>query len=159
MKRLQSALEFMMTYGWAILVVIIVLATIYALGILGSATSTPNSCTFPSNIGCLNAALLPTGVLQVNLQQATSDTINVVAIGCNDQGLSNSMTPVSPPATIPTGGNATFSVQCYWTVAHSLAPYNAPIGQSFKGYLMINYTDLTTGFTQTGIGSVLQKVQ
>ena len=33
MKKAQSAMEYLMTYGWAILIVIIVAAALYALGI------------------------------------------------------------------------------------------------------------------------------
>src|SRR3990170_1005290 len=33
MKKAQSAMEYLMTYGWAILIVIVVVAALYALGI------------------------------------------------------------------------------------------------------------------------------
>ena len=34
-KRSQSALEYMMTYGWAILIIVIVAAVLYSFGIFG----------------------------------------------------------------------------------------------------------------------------
>ena len=40
MKKAQSAMEYLMTYGWAILIVIIVAAALYALGIFNPATYT-----------------------------------------------------------------------------------------------------------------------
>lgn len=47
--RLQSAMEYLMTYGWAILIIAVVLGALYQLGIFGSATSGPRaiagSCT------------------------------------------------------------------------------------------------------------------
>ena len=39
-KKAQSAMEYLMTYGWAILIVIIVAAALYALGIFNPATYT-----------------------------------------------------------------------------------------------------------------------
>ncbi|MDE1823144.1 MAG: LamG domain-containing protein [Candidatus Micrarchaeota archaeon] len=47
-KRLQSAMEYLMTYGWAILAIAIVMVSLYSLGIfsLGNLqpTATPGSC-------------------------------------------------------------------------------------------------------------------
>jgi hypothetical protein len=40
MKKAQSAMEYLMTYGWAILIVIIVAAALYMLGIFNPATYT-----------------------------------------------------------------------------------------------------------------------
>lgn len=46
--RLQSAMEYLMTYGWSILLIAIVIAALYALGVFGNgglpATAQPNSC-------------------------------------------------------------------------------------------------------------------
>ena len=46
--RLQSAMEYLMTYGWAILIIAVVLGALYYLGIFGSATAglraQPGSC-------------------------------------------------------------------------------------------------------------------
>ena len=39
-KKGQAAMEYLMTYGWAILIVIIVAAALYALGIFNPATYT-----------------------------------------------------------------------------------------------------------------------
>jgi hypothetical protein len=158
-KREQAALEFMTTYGWAILVLVIVLATLYGLGVFNLASTTPNLCTLSSSVGCLSAYLSPTGTLSVNIEQATQDTINVISIACNDQGLPLNMVPVSPPTVLYVGENSILSVQCYKTAAGSLIPFNAPIGQAFKGFLIINYTDLSSGFTHTVKGPLIEKVQ
>ena len=157
-KRSQSALEFMMTYGWVILIIIIVLATLYATGVFNIASSTPNVCNLSTGIGCATISFTPTGTLTVSLQQSTQDTINVVSLGCNDQGIAADMVPALPPASISIGGNSTFSVECYRTVSGSLIPFNGQPGQAFKGYLVVNYTDLATGFTQTTTGAITQKV-
>ena len=38
-KRAQSALEYMMTYGWAILIIVIVAAVLYSMGIFNPSSS------------------------------------------------------------------------------------------------------------------------
>ncbi|MDE1823137.1 MAG: hypothetical protein KGH69_05215 [Candidatus Micrarchaeota archaeon] len=46
--RLQSAMEYLMTYGWAILAIAIVMVSLYSLGIFNlgnlAPTATPGSC-------------------------------------------------------------------------------------------------------------------
>ncbi|MDE1851121.1 MAG: LamG domain-containing protein [Candidatus Micrarchaeota archaeon] len=48
MARLQSAMEYLMTYGWAILAIAIVMVSLYSLGIFNAGslqpTATPGSC-------------------------------------------------------------------------------------------------------------------
>ncbi len=42
-KRAQSALEYMMTYGWAILIIVIVAAVLYSMGIFNPSSSVTTS--------------------------------------------------------------------------------------------------------------------
>ena len=42
--RLQSAMEYLMTYGWAILILAVVLVSLAYLGVFNSATAQPNVC-------------------------------------------------------------------------------------------------------------------
>ena len=49
-KKAQAAMEFLMTYGWAILVVLIVLAALFYLGIF--TPKTPNICIVGAPLTC-----------------------------------------------------------------------------------------------------------
>jgi hypothetical protein len=49
--KAQAAMEYLMTYGWAILIVIIVAAALYALGVFNPATWTGSRATGFQNIG------------------------------------------------------------------------------------------------------------
>ncbi len=40
-KKAQSAMEYLMTYGWAILIIAVVLAALYSLGLFNSAAWGP----------------------------------------------------------------------------------------------------------------------
>ncbi|MDP2749354.1 MAG: hypothetical protein Q8O89_00805 [Nanoarchaeota archaeon] len=64
-KRGQAALEFMMTYGWAILVVIIAISALAYFGVMKSDRFLPDSCLVGPGIGCLS-------------HKATTDTLTVV---------------------------------------------------------------------------------
>ena len=49
-RKAQAAMEFLMTYGWAILIVLIVLAALFFLGVFDP--QTPNSCIIPAPFNC-----------------------------------------------------------------------------------------------------------
>ena len=44
-KRSQSALEYMMTYGWAILIIVIVAVILYSMGIFNPSSSLVSTVT------------------------------------------------------------------------------------------------------------------
>lgn len=48
--RLQSAMEFLMTYGWAILIIAVVLGTLYTLGVFNSSTYTQKATAGSCNV-------------------------------------------------------------------------------------------------------------
>ena len=51
-KRGQAAMEFLMTYGWAILVVLIAIAALAFFGVLNPGRFLPSSCTITPGISC-----------------------------------------------------------------------------------------------------------
>ncbi len=52
--RAQAAMEFLMTYGWAILVVLIIISVLAYFGALKPGGLLPEKCTFPSGINCVD---------------------------------------------------------------------------------------------------------
>src|SRR3972149_5660269 len=53
-KRGQAALEFLMTYGWAILVVLAAVGALAYFGVLSPDRFLPEKCTLPSGTACLD---------------------------------------------------------------------------------------------------------
>lgn len=52
-KKAQSGLEFLMTYGWAFLICVLVIVALYSFGILDFMNWIPSYCTFDSgNVEC-----------------------------------------------------------------------------------------------------------
>lgn len=52
-RKGQAALEFMMTYGWAILVVLAAIGALSYFGVLDPGRLTPETCVTSSGFGCL----------------------------------------------------------------------------------------------------------
>ncbi len=52
MKKAQGALEFLMTYGWAFLVILIMIGALAYFGVLNPTKFLPERCTFGSQFLC-----------------------------------------------------------------------------------------------------------
>nr|AIF00796.1 hypothetical protein [uncultured marine group II/III euryarchaeote KM3_139_C07] len=65
MKKGQAAMEFLMTYGWAILVVIIAITALASFGVLRPGKLLPTSCTFEPGISCDDSYITPSSFLIV----------------------------------------------------------------------------------------------
>ncbi|MFP3215414.1 MAG: hypothetical protein RXR32_02610 [Candidatus Micrarchaeota archaeon] len=154
-RKAQSAMEYLMTYGWAILIIGIALAAMFQMGLFNPSKYVMSTCTLPSGLTCGSFFLYPNGTLSVSIGNSLQDPINVTAIGCtSNQTTANMQTPYNPPSNqiyIPIGGSHTFSVNC--NGASGLAP-----GQLYTGYLVINYTDDVTLFPQTIFGRIAIKI-
>jgi hypothetical protein len=155
-QKAQSAVEYLSTYGWAILVLALVLAALVGLGIFSPQSFVNTSCTFPAEISCLSSIFYSSNsVLAINIQQATTGPIEVTAIGCNNQSTYTNMQVQSGNGIfIGIGGNYTFSVQCYG--AASVIPTVSP-GQIYKGQVLVNYTDIQSNFPHSAIGQLITK--
>lgn len=53
MKKGQAAMEFLMTYGWAILVVLAAIAALAYFGVLDPGKLLPERCQFPAGFDCI----------------------------------------------------------------------------------------------------------
>jgi len=51
-RKGQAALEFLMTYGWAILVVLVVIGALAYFGVLNPDSLVPDKCTLTTGISC-----------------------------------------------------------------------------------------------------------
>jgi hypothetical protein len=159
--KLQSAIEYLTTYGWAILIISVVLLALFE--IVAGAPQV-QECIMPAGFSCPSFYLIQNGLLSINLVQATQYPIQVTAIGCVypiPNGVSGNYVSPIPTANavfMPVGSNQTFSMYCYTnqTVATStpIVPWTGAIKSTFSGYLVINYTNAYTHLNNTIYGSV-----
>ena len=54
MKKSQAALEFIMTYGWAILVVLVAIGALAYFGVLSPDKFLPAKCTMQAGLACID---------------------------------------------------------------------------------------------------------
>ena len=85
-KKGQAALEFLMTYGWAILIVLVILASLFFLGVFNSKTT--NVCQIPAPFICQDVKAGSGGINIIlsaqNINTARVNNIKVNSQTCTD---------------------------------------------------------------------------
>jgi hypothetical protein len=157
-SKLQSAMEFLMTYGWSILIICVVLAILFKLGAFGSLVNpTSTTCLTLAGFTCQTATLTPDGYLTFVVGQATGGPLYNVEFACSGSTTSGLPNPIffnsimttgtaQPALPAATAGNTLANVQvltisglsCYDPQGNSVA--GSAIGAAFRGYVWLNYT-------------------
>ena len=150
--KAQSAMEYLVTYSWALLILVLVLAALIGFGLFNQATYTPNACAIQGDFSCRNTTLYSAGNFAFTLGQSVSSPITITAIGCNTTVSTNGVKTYN--VFLPIGNNMTTYVQCY----SGNVPFSGKLGAIYTGYLTITYININTGFSQTVTGSITQKV-
>jgi len=85
----QAALEYLMTYGWALVVIIIVVAALFALGILSPATYQGSTCRGFGKIGYSDHVLKAHDDFNITLYNGTGADITsaTLKIDCDMDGV------------------------------------------------------------------------
>lgn len=163
--KLQSAMEYLMTYSWALLVIALVLVALFTLGVFNPSSVISSQCILPAGLSCVSVYMVSNGLVSINLLQATNTPINITAWGCNaNQSIKNMYCPgsvcVNGAATtanqikMQIGANYSYNVQCWG----GTAKISSNPGSAFSGYITLNYTEFTTGFPHTVVGQLQAKV-
>ena len=165
--KAQSAMEYLMTYGWAILIIAVVLAALFELGVFGTG-GTPQACIAQAGFICASPVFSATSggsnitfqfgqntgqtFYSVNVfvaqegETLTSGSANVIGVPLNMTG--GGSTDVSgntvPIGTLQSGQiyTVTFGNTPTMTEAGGM-PIDPVIGTPFYGYIWVSYC--TTG--------------
>ncbi len=162
MLKAQSAMEYLMTYGWAILIIAVVLGALFSLGVFSGGTLLGTNCIPAPGYLCTNPSLTTSGTLSLtSFGQATGSTFYNIGLGCDavagSTGLpSNTLalvylssagaataTPANGPATgalsLTSGQTVAVSgLSCYTSAGPAMG--TSSVGATFSGSLWMNYT-------------------
>ena len=139
----QAAMEFLMTYGWAILVVLAAIAALAYFGVLSPEKFLPEKCILQPGIVCVSHKVEPTKVTLVisNGLGKTMIINNIDVGGCNSA--------FSEP--MPSGTDHTFVIggSCN----------NGAAKDKFKADITLSYTEKDTNLTKTAYGNINTKIE
>ena len=148
MKKSQAAMEFLMTYGWAILVVLVAIGALAYFGVLSPDRFLPSKCFLPAGIACedfkLDSAAGVSGQIKVVLRNGMgfdATGVGVYAAGC---------TPTTGN-TLNNGQNPTFTLNCAAGTLNS--------GSKYNGQVNVTYTNADTGLGHKVQGTITGRVE
>ncbi len=155
--RAQQALDYMISYGIALLIIVLALYVVVKIGAFNTSIA-PDSCTPSPPFLCSSYAINTSGAVLMKIAQSSGSAITVTGMACssslsptnasepqygNVHLLSYAAAPSYYPTnalnagvTIYSGSAALLSAYCYEPIG--LAVSN--LGNSFTGYIWLNYT-------------------
>ena len=140
----QAALEFLMTYGWAILVVLVAVLVLSYFGILSPDNFLPHRCVLPAGLACVDYSVENYKiVLVLQNTQGEAITIDEIAVSGNGQQCSDNQS-----VAVNNEARAIITItQCN----------NGAEGTKFDGIINATYT-LEGKLTHNAIGTLKAKV-
>ncbi len=130
-RKGQAAMEFLMTYGWAILVVLIVISALAYFGVLDPSNFVPDRCTFPVSLTCTDFVVKGNGAgftqLQLTVANGAGQDMTVTQIEITGPAISSAQrclvgVPASLATTIQAANSASFTVNVNTPPAGGVPP-------------------------------------
>lgn len=156
-KKGQAAMEFLMTYGWAILVVLVVIGALAYFGVLNPQQFLPKKCQFSTGLTCVDHIVrYSDDTMDILISNGLGNDIRVTdlefifdnGIECLENGID---------VVIAAGKESRFEdIDCG---TGSLAPSDLEVGVRIKGDMTLSYNDLQTQFDHDVAGTMLTDIE
>jgi len=140
-KKGQASMEFLMTYGWAILAAVLAVGVLAYYGVFSPGNSLPNICAINAPLGCDEHIVNSTNV-RIIARNGAGDSITISNFSVSGCGADTSSIPVSD------GGTADVVLTCA----------NA-VGSKFNGNIEISYLRAGKTITERSTGDIRAEVQ
>ena len=145
-NKSQAAMEFLMTYGWAILVVLAAIAALAYFGVLSPEKFLPEKCILSPGIACVSHKVTPTEAVVI-LSNGLGRTIIIDSIE-----IGNCLTTFTGTgSSVMVSGN-----QSEFTITGCT---NGNSKEPFKGSITMKYTERSTNLSKTAYGTINTKIE
>ncbi len=146
-KKSQAAMEFLMTYGWAILVVLVAIGALAYFGVLSPDRFLPAKCQLPAGIACTDFKL-----------QSGAGAANAVTVVLRN-GLGFDTTSLTVTVTDCTGNPAAISLANGAQAQIIDTTCGLTGGSKFSGEVNVTYTNADTGLTHKVQGAITGRAE
>ncbi len=147
-RKSQAAMEFLMTYGWAILVVLVAIGALAYFGVLSPDKFLPAKCQLPAGIACtdfkLNGGADQLTVVLRNGLGFDTTGVGIYATGCT----------ASTGNALTNGQQNSFALTCATTPSDVLSS-----GSKYNGELNVTYTNADTNLGHKVQGAITGRVE
>ena len=149
-------MEFLMTYGWAILVVLAAIGALAYFGVLSPGNLLPEKTTFKAPFIATESAVVTASgsnvLVQIPFTNGQGSSVNIIPNSGTGDGDCNSVASLTPSVANPIKNGDAFILS--WNCTSSVAS-----GDKFKASLGFSYNTTTSGLTRMHSGEVVGKVQ
>jgi len=155
--KAQSAMEYLMTYGWAILIIAVVLGALFSLGVFSGSSLLGTSCVASPGYYCQSPVLSTSGTLTFSFGQNTGATVYNAILCVEPQSQSPTQSALIFNNNNCTAPNTYLTLASGQTINPSitLSGFNGkPIGTPFTGYVWLSYNSSSS----TGASNLIAKV-
>lgn len=156
-KRGQAALEFLMTYGWAIMVVLVVIGALSYFGVLNPSALMPERCTLTPGLGC-DDFLINTNGVSLKISNSLGKAINISNLSISQydgDSKVGSCIYIDESKKILNGGSET--IKTNGTCSSDLQKRNNK--QTFNVNVTYYFLDSGASFSRVVQGEIFGKVQ
>jgi len=157
--RAQAAIDFLTTYGIALMIIFIASAVIYNVTIVRPALAT-STCTASPGFSCESYAINVNGVLALTLSQATGGAVTILGAACSSLPSSTERKPaygnlnvINSIAYYTSGTSPGLGINLYSGSSNTMSLYcyngggvaTGNLGNGYDGFVWLNYTIPTYG--------------
>src|SRR3989338_4520469 len=155
-KKGQAAMEFLMTYGWAILVVLIVIGALAYFGVLNPQNMLPEKCVLGVGLSCSEYQVVTNGA-KLKVLNGLGETVTVTSLKITDPN-----SPTSTPCSAWTTTNQEVKMKNgeYKEFFFNPCIHNKQSGEKAKFSVELQYYKGTSStFSHTVNGELLANVE
>jgi hypothetical protein len=154
MRRAQAALEFLTTYGWAFIVILVMIGALAYFGVLSPSKVTPNRCLVEAGFECRDYRISDTAGVAIQLANRRGEGMTIWNIDVNTT-LSGVTVGTCTSPTLP----GQVSSDGLVVISCPVTGLTNSIGDKVKMEFTINYTMAKGTYWQLSGGSVYATVQ
>ncbi|MBC8495104.1 hypothetical protein H8D36_03050 [archaeon] len=161
-KKGQAALEFLTTYGWAFLVILVMIGALAYFGVLNPENFVSDSCSLGGAHYRCEEANIVNNVVTLRLVNSQTDPINFVSINITDpRDAAVNTVNILGVALTDGGADGVLAATATENIGVSIAGFVTPltIGDKVRLDIDILYTKGATGLQQRIDGSITATVQ
>lgn len=161
-RRGQAAMEFLTTYGWAMMVILVMIGALAYFGVLNPTLLVPDRCVSSADFSCLDYELrAPAGgipTVSVAFGNGVGRTIYLEQITCEYQGQSVTGSAIDRGSGEPVVTGDAWSPRAQIIASCDVPALAGLAGQKARVTMLVAYRRSATGFIHEGTADVTGSV-
>jgi len=153
-KKAQAAMEFLMTYGWAIMVVLVVIGALVYFDVLNPANFLSESCVLTMPLNCGDYSVR-NGAIGLDIANSGGRAVEITSVSITGDALAGVCSvALGAAVSIDSGESAPF------TVTDAVNCAKVATGRDKNKYAVsVSYNYAGSTYTHTSTGKVFAKVE